>query len=86
MENWLVTDNPAKAGKTVTVIDLRFSEEEVVSVILANRPRTLAEAAGKLGTAGININHGYTGTEEGSKEQPVVFAASDPNQGGKILK
>jgi hypothetical protein len=27
----LVTDNPAKAGKTITVIDLRFSEEEVVS-------------------------------------------------------
>ena len=82
----LVTDNPAKAGKTVTGLNLRFSEEEVVGVILANKPGTLAEAAGKLGNAGININHGYTGAEEGSKKQLVVFAVSDPKQAGKILK
>ena len=82
----LVTDNPAKAGKTVTGLNLRFSEEEVVGVILANKPGTLAEAAGKLGNAGININHGYTGAEEGSKKQLVVFAVSDPKRAGKILK
>jgi hypothetical protein len=82
----LVTDNPAKAGKTVTGLNLRFSEEEVVGVILANKPGTLAEAAGKLGNAGININHGYTGAEEGSKKQLVVLAVSDPKQAGKILK
>jgi hypothetical protein len=51
----LVTDSPAKAGKTVTGLSLRFSEEEVVGVILANKPGTVAEAAGKLGNAGINI-------------------------------
>jgi hypothetical protein len=46
----LVTDNPAKAGKAVTGLNLRFSEEEVVSVIVANKPGTLAETAGKLET------------------------------------
>jgi hypothetical protein len=46
----------------------------------------LAEAAGKLGSAGINIKHGYTGAEEGSKKQLVVFAVSDLKQAGKILK
>jgi len=82
----LVTDNPAKAGKTVTGLNLRFSEEEVVGVILANKPGTLAEAAGKLGGSGININHGYTGSEEGSKNHLVVFAVTDVKQAGKILK
>ena len=82
----LVTDSPAKAGKTVTGLSLRFSEEEVVGVILANKPGTVAEAAGKLGNAGININHGYTGSEAGSKKQLVVFTVSDPKQAGKILK
>ena len=82
----LVTDNPAKAGRTVTGLNLRFSEEEVVGVILANKPGTLVEAAGKLGRAGININHGYTGSEAGSKKQLVVFAVSDPKQAGKIVK
>jgi hypothetical protein len=82
----LVTDTPAKAGKAVTGLNLRFSEEEVVSVIVANKPGTLAEVAGKLANAGININHGYTGAEEGSKKQLVVFAVTDPKQAGKILK
>ena len=82
----LVTDSPAKAGKTVTGLNLRFSEEEVVGVVLANKPGTLAEAAGKLGGSGININHGYTGSEEGSKKQLVVFAVTDVKQAGKILK
>jgi hypothetical protein len=79
----LVTDNPAKAGKTVTGLNLRFSEEEVVGVILTNKPGTVAEAAGKLGRSGIN-NHGYTGAEVGSKKQLVVFAVSDPKQAGRF--
>jgi hypothetical protein len=82
----LVTDNPAKAGKTVTGLNLRFSDEEVVGVVVANKPGALAESAGKLGSAGINIKYGYTGAEEGSKKQLVVFAVSDLKQAGKILK
>ncbi len=62
---------------------MRFSQEEVVGVALANKPGTLAEVASKLGSAGININHG---SEEGSKKQLVVFAVSDVTQGVKVLK
>ena len=58
----------------------------MIGVILANKPGPLAEAAGKLGRSGININHGYTGAEAGSKKQLAVFAVSDPKQAGKILK
>ena len=57
-----------------------------MGVILPNKPGTLAEAAGKLGGSGININHGYTGSAEGSKKQLVVFAVTDLKQAGKILK
>src|SRR5262245_4427035 len=59
-----VMDNPAKVGKTVTGLNLQFSEEEVVGVIVANKPGTLGEAAGKLGSAGININHDYAGAKK----------------------
>jgi hypothetical protein len=84
----VVTDNPAKASKAVAGLNLgfSFSVEEVVGVTLVNKPGTLAECAGKLGNAGININHGYTGSEAGSKKQLVVFAVSDLKQAGKILK
>ena len=82
----LVTDSPAKARNTIAGLNLRVSEEEVVGVNLANKPGTLAEAAGKLGSAGININHGYTGSEEGSRKQLVVFSVSDLKQAAKVLK
>jgi len=82
----LVTDKPAKAIKTMADLNLQASEEEVVGVTLANKPGTLSDTAGKLGSAGINISHGYTGKEEGSKKQLVVFGVSDLKQAGKILK
>jgi hypothetical protein len=82
----LVTDDPAKARKTISDLNLGFSEGEVLGVVLANKPGTLAEAAGKLGDAGININYGYTGTEEGSKKQLVVLAVGDLEQAVKVLK
>jgi hypothetical protein len=82
----LTTDNPAKAKKAILGLNLQVSEEEVVRVTLKNKPGTLASAAGKLGKAGININHGYCGAEEGSKKQLVVFAVSDLKQAAKALK
>jgi len=82
----LVTDSPAKARNTIAGLNLQVSEEEVVGINLANKPGTLAEAAGKLGNAGININHGYTGSEEGSKKQLVIFSVSDLEQATKVLK
>ncbi|MEW5980344.1 MAG: acetolactate synthase [Acidobacteriota bacterium] len=82
----LVASKPGKAGKALAGLNLRFSEEEVVGVVLANKPGTLAEAAGKLGLAGININHGYCGSEEGSKKQLVIFGVSDLQRASKALK
>jgi hypothetical protein len=82
----LVTDNPAKAKKALAGENLQVSEEEVVGVKLAIKPGTLAAAASKLGGAGVNISHGYTGAEEGTKEQLVVLAVSDLKQATKVLK
>jgi hypothetical protein len=82
----LVTDNLAKAKKTIVGLNLQVSEEEVVGTTLPNQPGTLADAAAKLGRAGININHGYSGAEAGSKKQLVVFAVSDLKQALKVLK
>jgi hypothetical protein len=82
----LVADKPAKAVKTVGGLNLRASEDEVVGVTLANKPGTLAAVAAQLGKAGINISHGYSGSEEGSKKQLVVFSVNDLKQALKVLK
>src|SRR3990172_10074764 len=82
----LLADKPAKAKKTIAALNLQLSEEDVVGVRLANKPGTLAEAAGKLGSAGININHGYSGAKEGSRRQLVVLAVSNLKQALKVLR
>ena len=82
----LVTDKPAKAKKTLEGLNMAVSEEEVIGVRLRNKSGTLASAAGKLGGAGININRSYTGSEEGSKKQLVIFAVNDVKNGVKALK
>ena len=82
----LVTDNLGKAKKTMAGLDLKVSEAEVVGVKLTNKPGRLADVAGKLGSAGININYSYSGAQEGSKKQLVVFSVDDVQQAAKALK
>ena len=75
-----------RESASVLIRQRQASEEEVVGVNLSNKPGTLAEAAEKLASVGINFKHGYTEAEEGSKKQLVVFAVSDLAQAGKALK
>ena len=77
-----------EASEVVACYFSSYSKSKLLLATLTSNgsENALAESAGKLGNAGININHGYTGAEEGSKKQLVVFAVSDPKQAGKVLK
>jgi hypothetical protein len=82
----LVADNSAKAKETLTGLNLQVSEAEVIGIVLKNKPGTLAVAARRLASAEININYSYSGAEEGSKRQLVVFGLSDVKRAAKALK
>ena len=82
----LATDNSAKAKEILTGLNLQVSEAEVIGIVLKNKPGTLARAARKLAGADININYSYSGAEEGSKKQVVVFGVNDAKQAAKALK
>ena len=82
----LVLDNPA-AGKTV--LDQQradYTETEVAHVNLAHRPGELARAASRLGDAGININHGYCGTEAATNSSMLIFGVADAGKAAKVLE
>jgi hypothetical protein len=81
-----VTDKPSKAKKIVANLNLQVAEEEVIGVAIKNKPGTLGDVADKLGKAGVNINHSYCGTAEGSKKPLVIFAVSDLEQAMEALK
>lgn len=82
----LATDKSAKAKEVLAGLNLQVSESEVVGVVLKNKAGTLAGVARKLASADININYSYSGAEEGSKRQLVVFGLSDVKQAIKVLK
>ena len=82
----LATDKSAKAKEVLAGLNLQVSESEVVGIVLKNKPGTLASAARKLASADINISYSYSGAEEGSKSQLVVFGLSDVKRATKALK
>jgi hypothetical protein len=82
----LATDKSAKAKEVLAGLNLQVSESEVVGIVMKNKPGTLASAARKLASADININYSYSGAEDGSKRQLVVFGLSDVKRATKTLK
>jgi hypothetical protein len=55
----LVVDQTAKAAKVLNELNVPLSENEVLQIALANRPGAMAEVAGKLAKAHINISYAY---------------------------
>ena len=67
------------------LLEQKVFEEEVVGVTLANKPGTLGEVAGRLGSPGVTISHTYSGAVQGSKKQLVIIAVTDIKQAMKAL-
>jgi hypothetical protein len=53
---------------------------------LANRPGELARVASRLGEAGININHGYSGAEPGANASFLILGVADAGKAVKLLE
>jgi hypothetical protein len=72
-----LVDNLEKANDALKAAKVRFSEEAAIAVELDNRPSALAEVAGKLAEAKINIKCVYATTSEGSARTTVILAVPD---------
>jgi hypothetical protein len=79
----LLVSDLARAKETLTTAKYRFSEEQVVTVVLENRPGTFAGIAGKLAQARINIKCAYV-TGEG-ENQFVVLSVSNADKAEEVL-
>jgi hypothetical protein len=80
----LIVDNVNKAKKALDAAALRYTEEEVLQVKLANVPGALGHFAGKLAAKRINITSGYQTTVKGARQATVVFAVSDLEKAARI--
>src|SRR5262245_43684494 len=72
----LLVDDPARAVEVLKAAKLRVSQEEALSLTLDNRPGALAEVAGKLARARVNVKCAYA-TTAGTGPAQVVRTVSN---------
>ena len=81
----LVTDNETVAERLLADGGWKFRTIELVETELANRPGVLAETAGRLGTAGINIEAAFPTSMTGGSAH-IVFATDNPVRAKQVLR
>jgi hypothetical protein len=80
----VMTNDEAGTRAALSGAGLTFREIEACSTTLEDRPGALAEAAGKLGQAGINIDAVLQiGTSEG--KTTIALLTSDPARTRELL-
>lgn len=83
----MVVDQPAAAVKALDSIGYKYSQGEVLTATVANRPGTLGKVAKALGEGGVNIDYAYLGAEgEGQRHLLLVLSVSDPEKGKGLVK
>lgn len=82
----LVVNNPETARKVLQGMGIKFLEEEVLAVLMSDRPGALGRATRKLAENDINIEYAYGSIEKGAPKALVVLAVSDLQKATKLLK
>ncbi len=79
----LLVGDTARAREALRAAKYRFSEEQVVTVPLENRPGTFAGIAEKLAQARVNIKCAYVSGEGG--QQLVVLSVANAEKAQRVL-
>jgi hypothetical protein len=82
----VVVDRPAVARRVFTAQGWEFTEDDLVEVVVADRPGALARVADRLGAAGINIHYGYLGSARASGKASLFLAVDDPAAALRLLR
>lgn len=80
-----VAESAAAARKALAKAKINATTRDVLVVTLANEPGGLAEAAGRLAAAGVNIDYVYASTMRQCEEALCVFAVDDNDKAAKVL-
>ena len=81
----IVTDSTGQAVAVIKKMGYPVVTRDVIVVELCNEPGALAEVAGKLAQAGINIEFVYGSAHKGCDMPTIIFAVSDVKKANHIL-
>lgn len=83
----MVVDKPAPAVKALEALGYPYSQKDVLTTAVANRPGTMAKVVKALGEAGVNINYAYLGAEgETQRHLLLVLSVSDMERGRALVR
>ncbi len=82
----VVVDRPAVARKVFESQGWKTTVDELVEVLIPDRPGALARVADRLGGAGINIHYGYVGTAHSASKVSLYLSVDDPAAALRILR
>ena len=81
----MITDNPDKAVEVLRKTGYQVKIQEVIGMVLDNRPGILNDVSRKFGDAGINISYTYGSGFSNSENALFIFKVSDMNKALEIF-
>lgn len=82
----LVVDEPATARKVFAAHGWKTTVDELVEVVIPDRPGAMGRVADRLGAAGINIHYGYVGTSGKARSVSLFLSVDSPAAALKALR
>ena len=82
----LVVDKPAAARKVFAAHGWKTTVDELVEVVIADRPGAMGRVADKLGAAGINIHYGYVGSSGKARTVSLFLSVEKPARALQALR
>ena len=81
----MITDNPDKAIEVLGKAGYQVKIQEVIGMVLENKPGILNQISRKLGDAGINIAYTYGSGFSDSEAALFIFKVSDIEKALEVL-
>ena len=82
----LVVNRAETTRKVLDSLGIKYSEEDVFSVKLSDRPGALGRITRKLAEDKVNIEYVYGSIEKGSPKAILIFGFSDMKRAAKLIK
>ena len=82
----LVVNNLETAKKVFEGLGLKYTEEDVLTVTVSDRPGALGKLTRKLADNNIDVTYAYGTILKGSEKAMIVLALSDLTSAAKVMK